>query len=148
MSDLLQLYQEIILSHNKSPLNYGTLEGHTGSAEANNPLCGDQVTVFWKSQGDILTEITFFAQGCAISRASASMMTHLLKGKSIPEAREFYAKLMALLRGEDSGVALDGQLGDLVALSGVRKYPARIKCATLAWHALIDNMTGPAGSRS
>ncbi|MCZ6673664.1 MAG: SUF system NifU family Fe-S cluster assembly protein [Verrucomicrobia bacterium] len=145
MSDLLQLYQDIILNHNKRPLNYGELDGHTGKAQAHNPLCGDNVTVYWKSVDDILTGITFEAQGCAISRASASIMTGLLNGKSSEEIKDLFSKLLGFLLDPDSEATMDEQLGDLVALSGVRKYPARIKCATLAWHALVDNVSKASG---
>lgn len=138
MSDLLQLYQDIILSHNKRPKNYGTLEGFTHEASGNNPLCGDQVSVYWKIGDGGYEAIHFEAQGCAISRASASMMTELLSGKSNAEAKEYFSVFLSGLQDPDLEAGMDEKLGDLVALSGVRKYPSRIKCATLAWHALLD----------
>lgn len=136
MSDLTQLYQEIILGHNKRPRNYGALSDPCSKADGNNPLCGDEVTVYWKILDDKITELSFEAQGCAISRASASMMTELLKGRSLDEARSLFAGMDSFLTS--SNVAeMPEEFGELVALAGVRKFPSRIKCATLAWHAFL-----------
>jgi nitrogen fixation protein NifU and related proteins len=137
MSDLTQLYREIILDHNKNPRNYQTLENYTGKADINNPLCGDEVTVYWRIEDEVFSEITFQAQGCAISRASASMMTELLKGKSVEESKSLFSSLLNFLSGPDSSESLGNDFGNLAALSGVRKYPSRIKCARLAWQALF-----------
>lgn len=137
MSDLTQLYQEIILGHNKNPRNFSRLENHTGKADINNPLCGDEVTVYWKIEDQAYSEITFQAQGCAISRASASMMTELLKGKSLEESKCLFSSLLNFLSDADSSESLGDEFGELAALSGVRNYPSRIKCATLAWQALL-----------
>ncbi|MDA0349400.1 MAG: SUF system NifU family Fe-S cluster assembly protein [Verrucomicrobia bacterium] len=137
MSDLTQLYQEIILGHNKNPRNYQTLENYSGKAEINNPLCGDEVSVYWNIEDEVFSEITFQAQGCAISRSSASMMTELLKGKSLEESKRLYSELFNFLSVSDPSESMGDEFGELAALSGVRKYPSRIKCATLAWQALL-----------
>jgi nitrogen fixation NifU-like protein len=139
MSDLTQLYQEIILSHNKHPKNYRVPDDISGRAELNNPLCGDEVEVFWKLKGGLIEDLAFQSRGCAISRASASIMTELLQGKSITEARALFTEFSQFLGEADPNAAMGKQLGDLKALSGVKAYPSRIKCATLAWHALLDN---------
>ena len=138
MSDLLQLYQEIILRHNKTPLNYGRPDQWDHSATGKNPLCGDQVTVYWNLKDDCLSDVRFEAQGCAISRASASMMTDVLSGKTKNQANELFQLLKKNLTEGEIGGALEGHMGDLFALSGVRNYPSRIKCATLAWEALLE----------
>ena len=138
MSDLTQLYQEIILGHNKLPRNYGALEEPFLKAEGNNPLCGDEITVYWKLLDGNIADISFDAQGCAISRASASMMTELLKGKSEEEAVALFAGLKKFLESDESTETVCEVFGDLAALVGVRKYPSRIRCATLAWNTLID----------
>ena len=141
MSDLTQLYQDIILGHNKRPKNYGPLSEFSGKAEKNNPLCGDEVTVYWKIEDDRISELNFTSQGCAISRASASIMTELLVGKTRDEADEILGKFRSLLQ-EQAEEAVDSQdLGELIALSGVRQYPSRIKCAVLAWEALLENLS-------
>ncbi|QXD24347.1 SUF system NifU family Fe-S cluster assembly protein [Opitutia bacterium ISCC 51] len=138
MSDLTQLYQDIILGHNKRPRNYGTLEDFSGKAEKNNPLCGDEVTVYWKAVDNQISDLRFTAQGCAISRASASIMTELLSGKSKKESVAIFDAFRALLE-EESGASTEVvELGDLKALSGVRQYPSRIKCAFLPWQALLE----------
>ena len=140
MSDLTQLYQEIILSHNKNPHNYGSLQEYSGKAVGRNPLCGDEVTVYWKIEDGLISSVVFQAQGCAISRASASMMTELLIDKTDSEARQLFGKLKNRLNDLESREDLGEEFGDLNSLSGVRKYPSRIKCATLAWETLIENL--------
>ncbi len=147
MSELTELYQEIILDHNKYPRNYGSLIDFTAKGEGNNPLCGDEVTVYWKMGSGAIEAISFQARGCAISQASASMMTRILKGKSVAEAQELFQLLRGHLTQADGDKEFPEELGDLAALAGVRKYPARIKCATLAWHALFDKMGGSAQGR-
>lgn len=138
MSDLTQLYQDIILGHNKRPKNYGALESYSGMAEKNNPLCGDEVTIYWKTQDHRISDLSFTAQGCAISRASASIMTERLAGKSKEESQVIFDAFRTLLE-EEKGDASDAvDLGDLMALSGVRQYPSRIKCALLPWQALFE----------
>jgi nitrogen fixation NifU-like protein len=139
MSDLTQLYQEIILSHNRNPKNYRILESFTGMGKGNNPLCGDEVELYWKLEDGVISDLAFQARGCAISRASASIMTELLRGKTIAESQFLLSELLEFFADPDPGVEMKGHLGDLKALSGVKAYPSRIKCATLAWHALLEN---------
>lgn len=140
MSELNQLYQDIILGHNKRPNNYGEPERFSGKTDKHNPLCGDEVTVYWKIEDNRITELSFTSQGCAISRASASMMTEVLQGKTLEEARTVYRSITQFLSGVDHASDLPEVLGDLAALSGVRDYPSRIKCATLAWEAFMENI--------
>ena len=133
---LEELYQEIILDHYKRPRNYGPMECPSCSAEGLNPLCGDEVTVYIKLDAERIEAIRFQGQGCALSKASASLMTLRLQHKTIAESRAEVNTICQLLTQEDepSASTLDA-LGDLSALASVRKFPARIKCATLAWHA-------------
>ena len=141
---LEQLYQDIILQHSKRPKNERSLDPCSAKAEGYNPLCGDHVTVYVNESEGKIADCSFEGQGCAISRASASIMTGLLKGLTANEAHEKAAEVYRLLTtAEEPDVTLDS-LGDLAALAGVRKFPARIKCATLAWHALEDAL-GSAG---
>ncbi len=132
--DLSDLYQDIILDHNKRPRNFRPLPEATHHAEGNNPMCGDELEVFLRLDGDRIAEVTFQGQGCAISRASASLLTEMLTGRTVVEAHEIGADVLDLLRTKDREADLVKD-GDLAALSGVRQFPARIKCATLAWHA-------------
>ena len=134
---LNELYQELILDHSKHPRCSGTLENPTCQARGHNPLCGDQINLFLKIENDVISDISFDASGCAISVASASLMSELLKGKSISDAEKLFGQFHELLT-EGSGSGED--LGDLIALAGVRQFPIRIKCATLAWHALKDGL--------
>ncbi len=139
MSDgLTDLYQEVILEHSRHPRNFGPAEDANRSARGNNPLCGDRVTVYLKLAGDVIEDAKFEARGCAISLASASMMTELIKGKTEDEARELFERFHALVTGEADGKEMDG----LEALSGVKEFPTRIKCATLAWHAMSAALDG------
>ncbi len=142
MSELDDLYQEIILDHNRRPRNFGKLEDSTHQAEGHNPLCGDEITVYLKLDGDRISEITFDGQGCAISKASASLMTARLKGRTLEEVRGVVTDVSQLLTGPDEGTIDPEKLGDLAALQGVRKYAVRVKCATLPWHALEAALTG------
>lgn len=139
--DLTELYQEIILDHNKRPRNYRPLPLATHHAEGNNPMCGDEIEVFLRIEGDRIAEVTFQGQGCAISRASASLLTEWLTGKTIEEARAADKEVLDLFRDQSKEMDL-AEHGDLAALSGVRQFPARIKCATLAWHAAEAAMDG------
>ena len=133
MSDLRDLYQEVILDHSKKPRNFRTLSEASHQAEGFNPLCGDRVTVFLKLDGDRVSEVAFQGSGCAISTASASLMTEVLKGKTAEEARRVFARFHDLVIGRP--VAGEGDaLGKLIAFSGVGEFPLRVKCATLAWH--------------
>lgn len=140
MSDLADLYQEIILDHNKRPRNYREMPECTCQAEGLNPLCGDEVKVFVRVENDQLSDVAFQGQGCAISRASASMMTGKTKGRSTEEARALSGRVRDMLVGPEAEPARE--LGDLAALSGVRKFPARIKCAMLPWHTLEAALDG------
>jgi len=142
MSELSDLYQEIILDHNRRPRNYGKLEHATHEAEGHNPLCGDEISVHLKIEDDRITDITFDGQGCAISKASASLMTSRLKGRTLEEMRAVAADVRDLLTGQDEEPADLEKLGDLAALQGVRKYAVRVKCATLPWHALEAALAG------
>ncbi|MCZ6734888.1 MAG: SUF system NifU family Fe-S cluster assembly protein [Planctomycetota bacterium] len=136
MSALTDLYQQLILDHNKSPRNRRKLEPSDGRAEGYNPLCGDRVTVYLSLDGDVVRDIAFEGSGCAISTAAASMMTQRLKGKSVSEAKSLFEKFHRLLTDEH-GVGDGGpELGKLEAFGGVRRFPARVKCATLVWHTL------------
>lgn len=143
MDDLTELYQEIILAHNRRPKNEGVLEPCDWQAEGYNPLCGDRITVYARrGEDDKLRPVQFLGEGCAISRASASIMTVQLTGTTIPEAEAKIAEVVELLAGEEEPEPDLEKLGDLVALLGVRRFPARIKCATLAWHALSSALQG------
>jgi nitrogen fixation NifU-like protein len=144
MSELADLYQEIILDHNKRPRNYREMPACTCSAEGNNPLCGDEVKVFVQLDGEKLSDVAFQGQGCAISRASASMMTGKTKGRTAPEARALSGQVRDMLVGPEAEPSRE--LGDLAALSGVRKFPARIKCAMLPWHTLEAALDGQASA--
>ncbi len=147
MDDLTELYQEIILSHNRRPKNEGVLDPCDYQAEGYNPLCGDRITVYARRDADQrLRPVQFLGEGCAISRASASIMTVQLTGVTEPEAEAKIDEVVELLTGEEEPDADLEALGDLVALIGVRRFPARIKCATLAWHALRSALRGEGAS--
>ncbi len=144
MSELGELYQEVILDHNKRPRNFRVLAGANRRAEGFNPLCGDRMTVYLDLQGDVLRDISFEGSGCAISKASASLMTESLKGKTRGEAEAIFRSFHDLVTGGEghggpshAGSAAEAPgLGKLVVFSGVREFPVRVKCATLAWHTL------------
>jgi nitrogen fixation protein NifU and related proteins len=133
--DLKDLYRDVILDHNRRPRNFGRLEGAAQHAEGHNPLCGDRLTVSVSLDGERIGDIRFEGSGCAISTASASLMTEAFKGKELAAVRELFAKVHALLTQPD-GTPDAASLGKLAALSGVREFPARIKCASLCWHTL------------
>jgi nitrogen fixation NifU-like protein len=132
MSDLRELYQELILDHTKRPRNFGPLAGANRKAEGFNPLCGDRVSVSLELDGETVRDVHFEGTGCAISTASASLMTEALKGRTVDEAEALFEDVHELLTGNESSRG-EG-LGKLVVLGGVRDYPMRVKCATLAWH--------------
>jgi nitrogen fixation NifU-like protein len=132
--DLKELYRDVILDHNKRPRNFGKLEAADAHADGHNPLCGDRLTVFLKMDGDRVEDIRFEGKGCAISTASASMMTEAIKGKDKADIGDLFGKIHSLLTRQDA--VADPALGKLAALSGVREYPARVKCASLCWHTL------------
>jgi nitrogen fixation NifU-like protein len=144
MSELDELYQEVILDHNRSPRNYRPMVHANRKAEGYNPLCGDQVTVYLDLEEGIIKDISFQGSGCAISKASASMMTAALKGKNESEAQEIFESVHKMLRGElsQNGPAGAGGVGKLAVLSGVCKFPARVKCASLAWHTVHSALKG------
>jgi nitrogen fixation NifU-like protein len=138
MSELRELYQEVILEHSKHPRNFRALDAASHKAEGFNPLCGDRFTVYVDLQDGAIHDIAFEGAGCAISKASASMMTQSLKGKSAGDAEALFAKFHDLVTGQGNGE----ELGKLAAFSGVSEFPLRVKCATLAWHALRAALRG------
>lgn len=142
------LYQALILDHYRKPRNRGKIEGATRSVELFNPLCGDEIAVDLKLDGDKLSDVKFHGQGCSISQASASMMTELLKGKSSSAAADLVKLFKSMLRGETTVDAAGEKIGDLVALGGVTQFPARIKCATLAWNAMQMALEGKTGKET
>ena len=134
-----ELYQEVILDHSKSPRNFGVLDQYTCTAEGNNPMCGDQLTVYVDIKDDIVSDVSYRARGCAISIASASMMSSIIKGKTIEEVNILFDKFHKLCMGEE--VEDDDDIERLRALSGVSKFPTRVKCATMSWHAVREAWT-------
>lgn len=141
MSDLRDLYQQVILDHYRAPRNFGSLEPVSACAEGYNPLCGDKVKIYLRIDGDRVDGVTFEGVGCAISTASASLMTEAVRGLERPQAEALIASFLALMTGDGNGAA-GVDLGKLEVLSGVKDYPVRIKCATLAWHALRAALEG------
>ncbi len=140
MADLQDLYQEVILEHSKHPRNFRALEAANRSAEGYNPLCGDHFTVYLDIEGDRIRDIAFQGNGCAISKASASMMTQALKGKRTEEAEALFQRFHHVVTGKNGIEA--SELGKLAAFAGVSEFPVRVKCATLAWHALHAALNG------
>lgn len=137
MSDLQDLYQSIILDHNRRPKNYGALDGATNRAEGRNPLCGDEVAVEVKVADDAIADVRFTAVGCAISRAAASIMTQAVKGKSREEVDALFAQFHDLVTGKLKPTPLEARkLGEMAAFSGVSRFPVRVKCASMPWHTL------------
>jgi nitrogen fixation NifU-like protein len=137
MSDLRDLYQEVILDHSKRPRNFHAIAGASRKAEGYNPLCGDRETVYLVLEGDRVRDVAFQGAGCAISTASASMMTESVKGKTRAEAEALFARFHDLITGKNGETKKDApELGKLEVFSGVREYPVRVKCATLPWHTL------------
>ena len=141
MAELRDLYQEVILEHAKAPRNFRVLESPSSSAEGYNPLCGDRCTVFIKLDGDVIENVAFQGSGCAISRASASMMTQALKGKTTEEAEALFRRFHRMVTGQQAGQDGD-ELGKLEVFGGVSEFPTRVKCATLAWHTLQAALRG------
>lgn len=135
--DLGALYEEVILDHNRSPRNWGTIpEGR--HIEGRNPLCGDKISLSVQVDGDVITDIKFTGEGCAISKASASMMTQAMKGKTREEATRLFEGFHDLVTGRSAEATPDKSLGSLRAFAGVARFPTRVKCATMAWHALRE----------
>ncbi|MBI1803139.1 MAG: SUF system NifU family Fe-S cluster assembly protein [Ignavibacteriae bacterium] len=140
MSALRELYQEVILDHNKSPRNFRKMEDATRTVEGYNPLCGDRYTVYVKFEDDMVKDVSFEGAGCAISKASASVMSAAVKGKTKAEAEALFAVFHKLVTGEPDPTQELDTLGKLAAFSGVSEFPARVKCAILAWHTLYAAM--------
>jgi len=136
MADLDDLYQEVILDHNKSPRNFRAMADANRKAEGYNPLCGDHVTVYLRLENGVIKDISFEGSGCAISKASASLMTAELKGKTESIAHELFDNVHKMLTGDSAGADASDKVGKLAILSGVCKFPARVKCASLAWHTV------------
>ncbi|MFA5910188.1 MAG: SUF system NifU family Fe-S cluster assembly protein [Vicinamibacterales bacterium] len=134
MSEVNELYQEVILDHNRRPHNFRVIEGATTTQEGYNPLCGDRLTLYVAMDGSVIKDVAFQGSGCAISKASASLMTDALKGKTVEQARELFDQFHAMITSDHAGPTAD--LGKLSVLAGVREFPARIKCASLAWHTM------------
>ena len=134
-----ELYQEVILDHSKSPRNFGVLDQYTCTAEGKNPMCGDQLTVYVDVKDDIVSDVSYRARGCAISVASASIMSSIIKGKTIEEVNILFDKFHKLCMGEE--VEDDDDTEKLRVLSGVSKFPTRVKCATMSWHAVREACT-------
>jgi nitrogen fixation NifU-like protein len=146
MTDLGDLYQEVILDHNRRPRNFRAMEHATRTQEGYNPLCGDRLTLYVKLDADRIVDVAFQGSGCAISKASASLMTEALKGKTVDQARELFDRFHQMVTSAPETAAAD--LGKLSVLSGVREYPTRIKCASLPWHTLKAAVSGDQGTVS
>jgi nitrogen fixation NifU-like protein len=144
MFDLRDLYQQVIVDHNKSPRNYGTIEDADATAEGFNPLCGDRLTVYVKTgnDGDTIEDVRFEGSGCAISVASASLMTEALKGKSLAEFKQMFEQFQHMVTSNLDEAPDEAHLGKLAVLAGVREFPSRIKCATLCWHTTKSALEG------
>ncbi|MCX7930810.1 MAG: SUF system NifU family Fe-S cluster assembly protein [Chlorobi bacterium] len=141
--ELRQLYQEVILDHHRSPRNYGRVEPHTHDAEGYNPLCGDRLILTLRiDNSDTIEDIRFEGDGCAISRASASLMTEAVKGKTVQQVHALFNQFHDAVMSDPDCVVTDAGLGKLAVLLGVREFPTRIKCATLAWHTLEQALDG------
>jgi nitrogen fixation NifU-like protein len=136
MTELSALYQDVILEHNRSPRNFRRMENADRHAEGRNPLCGDQITVWLKLDGDVITDVSFHGSGCAISKASASLMTGAVKGKTRAEVDRLFDRFRGVVTGQPRGDVQGGELGKLAVFSGISAFPVRVKCATLPWHAL------------
>lgn len=139
--DLIDLYQQVILDHSKSPRNFHKLEGANRTAQGHNPLCGDNYTIYALTEGEVIKEISFQGSGCAISKASASLLTDSLKGKSKAEAKALFNQVHEMIT---TGKVSRDELGKLSVFAGVYKFPARVKCAILPWHAALAAIEGKA----
>jgi nitrogen fixation NifU-like protein len=137
MDDIKELYQQIILDHNKNPKNYGKLDNYNRTSEGYNPLCGDRLNIYLQIEDDKIKDIHFVASGCAISKASASVMTTELKGKTIEQAKELFKKFQKLLTSEEKIVPDFDEYGKMAVFAGVREFPTRVKCAILGWHTVL-----------
>ena len=142
MSELSELYQQVILDHNKKPRNFKRLAAANRTAEGVNPLCGDQLTVYLQLDGDVIADVSFEGSGCAISKASASMMTQSVKGKRRAEAEALFDEFHRMVLGELDEAQTPNNLGRLTIFAGVREFPARVKCASLSWHTMHAALNG------
>ncbi|MFN2501689.1 MAG: Fe-S cluster assembly sulfur transfer protein SufU [Pyrinomonadaceae bacterium] len=142
MSELSDLYQEVILDHNKNPRNFREIEGADKTADGNNPLCGDALRVYVAMDGDVVKDVAFKGSGCAISKASASMMTQTVKGKSKDDAEMIFDEFHRMVTGELDVEKDENHLGKLKIFAGVLEFPARVKCASLSWHTLHAALQG------
>jgi nitrogen fixation NifU-like protein len=141
-AELKELYQQVILDHNKSPRNFRKIENATQYAEGYNPLCGDRIDIYLIVEDGIIKDISFKGEGCAISKASASLMTSTLKGMKISEAEKLFDKFHDLVTGKQEDNLDNSDLGKLVVFSGVQEFPVRVKCASLAWHTMMSALQG------
>jgi nitrogen fixation NifU-like protein len=142
VSELTDLYQEVILDHNKTPRNFGPLDTANRHADGHNPLCGDQLTVFLRIDDGVVADASFVGHGCAISTASASLMTEAIKGKPVAEVEALFQDFHAMLTDAPTSGESGPDMGKLAVFAGVREFPARVKCATLAWHTLHNAIIG------
>ncbi len=141
LDDLRDLYQEVVFDHNRNPRNFRKMEDADRTVEGHNPLCGDRITLYLKFDDGRIADVSFQGQGCAISTASASLMTEIVKGKTLEEAEHLFEAFHQIVTGRDDDLKLE-ELGKLAVLAGVRQYPSRIKCATLPWHSLEAALKG------
>jgi nitrogen fixation NifU-like protein len=146
MSELSELYQQVILDHNKKPRNFRKLEDATQTAEGFNPLCGDQLTVYLRLEDGVVADVGFEGSGCAISKAASSMMTQAVKGKTQDEAEHLFEEFHRMVTGELDEERTPNDLGHLKIFAGVREFPARVKCASLPWHTLHAALAGEAST--
>ncbi len=142
MSELRELYQSVILDHSKRPRNFREPQGANRTADGFNPFCGDKITLYLELEDDVVKDVGFSGSGCAISMASASLMTQSIKGKSAADVRQLFEGFHELVTGNPSESADSAQLGKLAVFSGVREFPVRVKCATLAWHTFKSALDG------
>lgn len=142
MSELSELYQQVILDHNKKPRNFRKIETANRVAEGYNPLCGDQLNVYMQLEDEVVKDISFEGSGCAISKAAASMMTQSIKGKTKQEAETLFEEFHSMVTGQLDEEATPNNLGRLTIFSGVRDFPARVKCASLSWHTMHAALNG------
>ena len=143
MSDLRELYQEVILDHNRHPRNYHEIAGATCTSEGFNPLCGDRLTLYVALDGQVIKEAAFVGSGCAISKASASLLTEAVKGKTLAQARAMFERFHHMVTLAPDKTEDFSDLGKLAVLAGVREFPVRVKCASLAWHTLKAALDSP-----
>ena len=136
MSELSELYQQVILDHNKKPRNFHKLEAANHTAEGYNPLCGDHLTIYLNLEGDQVQDVSFEGSGCAISKAAASMMTQAVKGKNKEQAEKLFSEFHRMVTGDLDEEVEENNLGNLKIFAGVREFPVRVKCASLPWHTL------------